>query len=353
MFSWLYGGITGARNLLYEKGVFKSVSLGVPVISIGNITVGGTGKTPLVALAAQILAENGEKVCILSRGYGRVNSRTRVVVSDGENILADAAKTGDEPFELAAKLREKAILVADPNRAAAGLWARETFAVTVFVLDDAFQHLLVKRDLDIVTIDATNPFGNGKTLPFGILREPLKNLIRADAIVLTRANLTDKNRIAELKSQILKINAHCEIFVAENRIGRIINLKDFYANLDDPQRQVADYRLPPAEPCLAFCALGNPHSFFAQLRDEKISIAAEKIFADHHFYTQADVSKLEAEAFRKEAKCLLTTAKDASKLKKLNFILPCFVVESEMVFDLQAEFSSLILSVLKDKKRAP
>ncbi len=189
MISWIYGTIIEARNSLYEKGVFKSFSLGVPVISIGNITVGGTGKTPLVAFVAEILAEKGEKVCIISRGYGRKNPKKRVLVSDGENILADARQSGDEPFELAQRLLGKAIVVADANRVSAGNWAREKFGITAFVLDDAFQHRKVKRDLDIVTIDATNPFGNKKMLPSGILREPLKNLKRADAIVITRANL--------------------------------------------------------------------------------------------------------------------------------------------------------------------
>ena len=115
-----YGAITKARNALYEKGWLKSFSLGIPTISIGNITVGGTGKTPVVAFVAEILAEHGEKVCILTRGYGRENAKQRVLVSDGETILAEAKKAGDEPFELARKLLGKSIVVADANRVSAG-----------------------------------------------------------------------------------------------------------------------------------------------------------------------------------------------------------------------------------------
>jgi len=349
MFSWFYGVIIRTRNSLYEKKFFKSVSLKVPVISIGNITVGGTGKTPLVALVAEILAENGEKVCILTRGYGRANPRKRILVSDGKNILVNALEAGDEPFELAKKLFTKAIIVADRNRVAAGQWARAKFNVTIFVLDDAFQHLRVKRDLNIVTVDATNPFGNGKLLPSGTLREPLENLKRADAIVLTRANLVEENYIANLKLQISKTNAHCKIFVTENKTARFIDLKEFHGQTHSSHRQACDNRQLITDNCLAFCALGNPHNFFEQLRSEKFILVAEQVFSDHHFYSQADICKLEAEARRKSAKFLLTTAKDAVKLKKLNFSLPCYVVESEMIFDKQADFCNLVLSVFTNK----
>ncbi|MBA3335866.1 MAG: tetraacyldisaccharide 4'-kinase [Acidobacteria bacterium] len=349
MFSWLYGVITSTRNFLYTKEILKSVSLEVLVISIGNITVGGTGKTPLVALAAKILAENGERVCILSRGYGRTNPRKRVLVSDGENVLTDAFQAGDEPFELACQLLGKAIVVADPNRAAAGRWARETLAVTAFVLDDAFQHLRVKRDLNIVTIDATKPFGNGKMLPSGILREPLVNLKRADAIVLTRANLVDENLIANLKRQILEINVSCKIFVAENKTSQVIDLNDFHAQMPDSRGQTIDQAQLKTENCIAFCGLGNPDSFFEQMRREEFTLAAEETFSDHYFYKQTDVFKLEAKAIKKSAKFLLTTAKDAVKLKKLNFTMLCYVVKGEIILDNPVEFSNLILSVLREK----
>ncbi len=164
-FGWLYGAGIKARNALYQKGVFKSFNLGVKTISVGNITVGGTGKTPMVAFIARNLIEKGEKVCILTRGYGRDNPKERIVVSDGEKILADARDAGDEPFELANNLHGKAVIVSDARRAEAGNWVREKFGITTFILDDGFQHLRLKRDLDLVLLDATNPFGNGNLLP--------------------------------------------------------------------------------------------------------------------------------------------------------------------------------------------
>src|SRR5688500_15759403 len=224
--SRLYGGIMNLRNSLYEREFFKSYSLGVPAVSIGNITVGGTGKTPLVALVAESLAEQGEKVGILTRGYGRENPRKRVLVSDGEHILSDARRSGDEPFELARKLLGKAFVVADADRVSAAIWAREKFAATAFVLDDAFQHRKVKRDLNIVLIDSTNPFGNEKVLPSGILREPLKNLKRADLIVITRADLSDE--IENLKSKIAGYNPVCPIIVSQNKVSNLTELKEFH-----------------------------------------------------------------------------------------------------------------------------
>jgi len=371
-FSLLYRAVVQARNSLYEKGVFKSHSLDALTISIGNITAGGTGKTPLVALVAQILAVSGERVCVLSRGYKRENPQKRVLVSDGERILADVKTSGDEPFELAAKLLGVSAVIADANRARAGNWARENLGITAFVLDDAFQHRRVKRDLDIVCVDATNPFGSGKILPAGILREPLSNLKRAGAIVITRANLVEEKQIADLKSQISELNPDCQVFVSENRISNLVNLKEFNARTQKSVQQSAFSGQPESEDrrpktedqiskdkgqrtkdkFLAFCALGNPESFFQQLRREKFDLAFTGTFRDHYNYTQKDVDELEREATAKGAKSFLTTAKDAVKLKDLRFNLPCYVAESELVFDDDKGFRELILATKgHDKKR--
>ncbi|MGI8787614.1 MAG: tetraacyldisaccharide 4'-kinase [Pyrinomonadaceae bacterium] len=340
--SWFYNVIINARNALYDKGAFKSHSLGVPVVSIGNITVGGTGKTPLVALVAEILADAGETVCILTRGYGRENSKQRVLVSDGERILATPKQSGDEPLELARKLAGKAFIVADANRVAAGNWARKKFGITAFVLDDAFQHRRVERDLDIVCVDATNPFGNGKSLPSGILREPLENLKRADAIVITRTNLIKD--VADLKRRIAKYNSHCPIFVSENRISNLIDLKDFHAPTLHSQT-APNSQQRTANSVFAFCALGNPENFFEQLRQENYDLTATEKFPDHHFYTSGDIEKLSEKAKKTGAKILLTTAKDVVKLKNLNVEMPCYVVEIKMIFDDADNFRDWLLQV--------
>lgn len=333
---WLYGKIINTRNSLYQKGSLKSYSLGVPTISVGNITVGGTGKTPLVAFAAEVLAEKGEKVCIISRGYKREDENKRVLVSDGKNILADVRNAGDEPLELANKLLGKAFVISDANRVEAGIWAKQTFGITAFVLDDAFQHLKVKRDLDIVTIDATNPFGNGKTLPAGILREPLENLNRADLIIITRANLSEE--IEKLKVKIKNYNPDCPIITASNKTSDLTKLKD-------SNKKLTTYHLPLTTKSLAFCALGNPNNFFAQLKNEDFNVVQTEKFPDHYFYTQKDIENLEALAKKNDAKALLTTAKDAVKLQDLTFEIPCYVAHSKLVFDNEKKLREIIHAV--------
>ena len=355
IFGKIYGAITDARNALYRKNIFKSVSLDAPTFSIGNITVGGTGKTPLVAWITEFLAERGEKVCILTRGYGRENARQRVLVSDGREILADARQAGDEPFELSEKLLGKAVIVADANRAAAGKWAREKFGITAFVLDDAFQHRRVRRDLDIVCVDATKPFGNEKVLPAGILREPLKNLRRADVVIITRANLVSDLR--ELKSKILQLNRRAAVFTAENRITDLVSLRQGDRETrrqGDKERKEriqsseSKVRKPKHEGrFFAFCALGNPDNFFNQMRSENYNLVAAEIFPDHHFYTAKDVVRIENLSRQSRADFLLTTVKDAVKLQKLKFSIPCFVVKTELIFDNEKKLREQINAVFE------
>ncbi|MEZ5345049.1 MAG: tetraacyldisaccharide 4'-kinase [Pyrinomonadaceae bacterium] len=334
---WLYGKIIDTRNSHYEKGTLKSFSLGAPTISVGNITVGGTGKTPLVSVIAKLLAERGEKVCIISRGYKRENEKELVVVSDGKKILTDVKKAGDEPFELARKLLGKTIVISDSNRIRAGRFAKENFDTTAFILDDAFQHLRVKRDLDIVVIDATNPFGNKKTLPSGTLREPLSNLRRADLIVMTRTNLVED--VGNITNEIRQHNEECEIITAKSQISNISEIFDFHSgNRSD--------LVKPGGSAISFCALGNPGNFFQQLKNEGILPAATKAFPDHHDYRQKDIDLLSSLASDYSADHFLTTPKDAVKLAEFKFEFPCYVVESKLIFENEKRLRSQIYTVL-------
>jgi len=330
LIAWVYGKIVALRNYLYDRAVLDTFDLGARTISIGNITTGGTGKTPLVAYVADVLAERGEKVCILTRGYGREYAKKRVLVSDGEQILSDVAAAGDEPFELAQKLLGKAIVIADADRVSAAEWARRKFGITAFVLDDGFQHRRAKRDVNIVCIDATDPFGGGEMLPAGRLRERIANLRRADAIVITRSDLVDD--ISNLKSEISDLaNEGCVLFTAENHVSEIIELKESHAKTQRTQRRKKAAK--PGTKVFAFSGIGNPENFFEMLRREGFNVAATKEFRDHHVYTRPDTLEIETLARKAGAEVLLTTAKDAVKLLNSRFELDCFVVEMDVKID--------------------
>ncbi|MGB7070828.1 MAG: tetraacyldisaccharide 4'-kinase [Pyrinomonadaceae bacterium] len=335
-FEWIYSKIGDARNTLYDKGALAAHDLGARTISIGNITVGGTGKTPLVAYVAGVLAARGEKVCILTRGYGRANPRRRLLVTDGQDIESDVRLTGDEPQELARRLQGKAIIVADADRVSTGKWAKERFGVTRFVLDDGFQHRRVKRDVDIVCVDATDPFGNGRVLPAGILREQIDGLRRADVIVVTRSDLVEDTRF--IVDRIRSTGTDAKVSFASGGTYQIVPLKDFLSGGLGHLSQKIDLSEPNS--AYAFCALGNPDNFSRQLRFNSIGLDGFRAFPDHHFYTQDDIRRLHAAAAN--AGALITTAKDAVKLKNLKFDMPCFVALSTPKIHDREAFDALL-----------
>lgn len=322
--SALYSAVTRTRLSLYQRGTFRTTKLDRPVISVGNMTVGGTGKTPLVEFVSKIIAGSGKKVCILTRGYGRQHPERQVIVSDGQAILATPAEAGDEPYLLATNLLGLAAVICNSDRLSAGRDAIEVFGTECFVLDDGFQHLRLARDLNIVTVDATNPWGSGQRggqlLPNGRLREPLAGLSRADCVVLTRCD--QASNLDPLREQIRDL----------------ISGRPLFESTMKPRRSPF-----PSGPVAAFCAVGNPNSFFEQLRNSGYELVAEKAFRDHHVYTQKDIDDLTDAATRAGAKALITTAKDAVKLRALHFSLPYSVFEIEIAVRDEEALRRLIL----------
>src|ERR1044072_834671 len=327
--SLLYGAVTRTRLSLYRRGTFQTTKLDRPVIIIGNITTGGTGKTPLVEYVARRIASQGKKVCILTRGYGRKDSHLQVIVSDGYGVLASPAEAGDEPYLLATKLTGQAAVISSADRIAAGQEAIKDFGTEVFVLDDGFQHLRLARDLNIVCIDATNPWGGGRLLPYGRLREWLDGLTRADCLVLTRCDQVES--VEALRAEIVELTGGRPIFESRMRPLRVTSLKNGPEMIALPGRVGA------------FCAVGNPSSFFESLRSLGYELGLERAFADHHAYTQSDVDELNQLARQTGANALITTAKDAVKLKGMSFSLPCYVLEIEIAIDDSDAFQRMLM----------
>jgi tetraacyldisaccharide 4'-kinase len=339
----LYGAATRARLALYRAGVLTVHKIDAPVISVGNITTGGTGKTPLVEWLARALVREGRRVCVLTRGYGRANARRRVVVSDGQDVLADARAGGDEPRLLAENLRGLAAVVVDADRIAAARWAMSEFGSDLFILDDGFQHLRLARDLNIMTIDASAPWGGGHLLPRGRLRESPGALTRADCIVITRAELASD--LTHLRAETARLSGGRPVFIARTRTLGFRPL----AAMDVAETDATD-ALP--QPVAAFCAIGNPQAFFLHARNAGCELRHTRVFADHHSYTQADVDALISAAAQSGARALVTTAKDAVKLRELNFSLPCFVLEIALAFDEEEALLKMLRAAISDKRAA-
>ncbi len=335
-FSALYSLATRLRLAAYRRHLFSVSKLDAAVMSVGNITTGGTGKTPLVEWVCRILADEGQRVCVLTRGYRRQNPNEQVVVSDGNKVFADVSAAGDEPLLLATNLLGVAAVVCNSNRSAAGRWAINNLQAEVFVLDDGFQHLQLARDLNIVTIDATNPWGGGM-LPYGHLREPLSGLARADCVVLTRTE--QSTDLASLTAALQKIVGQTPIFRSRMVTSGLRRLNG------DTLEQLSSI----SQPIGAICGVGNPTSFFDHLRREGYELAFERAFPDHYNYQQADVDSIITEAKAKGAASILTTAKDAVKLSSLHFELPCYVLEIKIAIEDESHLIQLIRNQLNQR----
>ncbi len=294
LLSGLYGVVVRLRYLLYRSGMAGRVGFPCSVISVGNVTVGGTGKTPMVMYIAGILKEMGKDVVVLSRGYGG-SIRGVGVVSDGRGILLDPEVAGDEPYLMARRLEGVAVVVGR-KRALSGAYAIERFKPQVMVLDDGFQHLGVKRDLDIVLFDSSTGVGNGYLLPRGILREPIEWIRRADIVMIKGKNPGLRRNMEDMGLRV---------FDFSYRPVGLIDLRD---------DTLMDVEYLRDRKITVLAGIANPDSFVETLKDTGAHIMNTLVYPDHHPYGPGDVERIKDVSM--DSDMIVTTEKDGVRLKR-------------------------------------
>ncbi|MFZ2949905.1 MAG: tetraacyldisaccharide 4'-kinase, partial [Desulfuromonadaceae bacterium] len=325
-----YALVQQLRVRLYQCGILKTERLPRPVVSIGNVTVGGTGKTPVSAYIARILLARGYRVAVLSRGYGGSLEGQTCVVSDGATIMLSAGECGDEPYLLASTVPGLMIVIGT-DRYAAGQMAMQQLAPDIFLLDDGFQHLRLHRDLNILLLDFSLPFGNGWTLPAGILREPSAAVKRADLVIFTRAPESAINN-RDMGGTPRCLSSHT-----------IVDLLPLGSHSPVPFSHCSGHTV------LAFAGIADPDSFFTGLRGQGLNLVQTLSFPDHVIYDPERCNEI-ADAMRTSgADFIVTTEKDGVKLK--GFSVDCaartLLARLELTIDNPAVLSGLLDNLLQ------
>ena len=303
------------KNYLYKKKILKEYDTGCKVISVGNLTTGGTGKTPITAEIANYFAKKGEKVCIVSRGYkGKLDNSKPNIISDGETVFYDAEMAGDEPYWLSKNCKGVAVITCSDRKKGIEFYNKKTGCNT-FILDDGFQHRRVKRNLNLLIIDGEKKFGNELILPAGPLREPLTEIYRADKIIIV--NKKTHNRGLRGYKRVLERALNKPIFLCDMKLGHPYNIQN---------GESFNY-----ERVLAFCAIGQPEQFFNLLT---ANVVGQEILEDHHDYSENDIEELIKKANRHGATALITTEKDAVKIKNLKSAKNIKIYAAKLVPDL-------------------
>jgi tetraacyldisaccharide 4'-kinase len=321
LLSLLFEGAVRARRFLYNVRILRDSTLGVQVIAVGNLTVGGTGKTPVVEKFARELQDQGRKVAILSRGYrskppplsSRLVNKVLLredrtpprIVSDGKSLLLDSDQAGDEPYMLATNLKDVVVLV-DKDRVKSGRYAIEKFGCDLLLLDDGFQYWKLRgRRRDIVLIDCQSPFGNERLLPRGTLREPPVHLARASTIFITKSD----GRTVDLRSRITRLNGNASII-------ECVHHPMYFEDVFTGERYDLGYLR--GRRVAALSGIAQPESFEESLVMLGAQLVYAKQFADHHRFTQQEVLNVINRSKKRQAELIITTQKDAVRFPKLD-----------------------------------
>ena len=346
LFSICYGGVVKLREVLYRKGALPSKRLPCVVVSIGNLTLGGTGKTPMTIYLAKLIQRLGYKTAVISRGYKGEAERTGGIVSDGQAPLMGPEKAGDEPFMIASKLKNIPVVVGK-NRYEAGMRAVKKFTPDVIILDDAFQHRGLVRDLDIVLLDNSLPFGNGRLFPMGTLREPISALARGDIFILTRSD-----------SGGLPLLPKHEKFVRGKPIFRsshVPNIREVRVernstHVSEPESIIShDRDLIKDRNVFAFSGLANNKDFHRTIKSLKGNISKMLEFPDHYAYSTTDLENIFCLAKDANIDCLVTTEKDYVRIAHRNlWPIDLVVIGIDVTFgDEEDSFKTAIRNTLK------
>jgi tetraacyldisaccharide 4'-kinase len=332
-FSPLYSAAMRLREKFYQKNIFKSTAFEVPVISVGNLTLGGTGKTPMVQFLARLLLDNGFQPAIISRGYGGATRERINIVSDGKELFLDASYVGDEPRMLAENLPGVPVLTGIVRKLPAA--EAVTMGANVLLLDDGFQHMAIRRDLDIVLFNADRLAGNSRVFPGGDLREPIHALHRCHAFVLTSTNEQNRERAERFKEILSNKFPDKPVFFSTTTPASLVLQQADGKKTPVQPKKIADQR------CFAFCGIARPAGFQQTLKDLCINPVALRPLPDHFAYAAKTVHQLIKEAQQNKASCFLCTEKDLVKLRQFDLQLPLYGVAMEAQPD--KAFTDLIL----------
>lgn len=358
LLSHIYSLIWDIRKWFYQSGILKTRTLPYPVICVGNLTTGGTGKTPAVIAITKILnkmemlhqnkhvchpelvswsqvmqgqeipkdvRDDGNSVAILSRGYKRKSKAPVLVVSDGKSILATPEESGDEPYLIASTLKNIPVVVG-ANRYKSGIYSAAHTGANIFILDDGYQHIQLHRDIDILLIDASNPYGNGHLLPKGILREPLNGISRADCVIVTRAN---EGGTGNIEALVRKHNHDAPVFYASYKA----------TDITDPDGYSYGVNTINGKNIFIFSGIANPQSFRKSIENIAGKVVGEISYPDHYWYKNDDLRKIMKEASDVSAEAVITTAKDAVRLHGLDLYdktgveMKLLILNVEMIID--------------------
>ena len=365
LLSHIYRLILCIRQWLYKSGLLKTRTLPYPVICVGNLTTGGTGKTPAVIAITKILnkmdithlknhvchpeqvsgsqmmqgqeipkqvrddringSENKHRVAILSRGYKRKSKASILIVSDGKSLLVTPEESGDEPYLIASTLKNVPVVVGG-DRYKSGIYSATHTGANIFILDDGYQHIQLNRDINILLIDASNPYGNGHLLPKGILREPLNGISRADCVIVTRANEGGKGSIEAL---VRKHNPDAPVFYASYQADDVTDSNGYSYGVNTINGKKA----------FIFSGIANPQSFRKSIEYIGGTVVGELSYPDHYWYKSDDLRKIIKDASSVSADAVITTAKDAVRLHGLDLYdktgveMKLLILHVEMIID--------------------